>query len=150
MTLRIVPFRPADQSAAKALILDGLVEHWGFLDEGKNPDLEDIANHYAAGCFLVAWQDDEIVGTGAFIPRSEQQVENVRMSVKKALRRHGIGRKILNELCQRASQAGYTEAILETTATWQEAIEFYLQNGFESTHSQDGNLYFRKKLASDG
>jgi hypothetical protein len=31
-TLTLRPFCPADQDAAKALILTGLVEHWGFLD----------------------------------------------------------------------------------------------------------------------
>ena len=144
--LKILPFHLADQPAVKALILEGLVEHWGFLDESKNPDLENIAKSYANGIFLIAWQDDEIIGTGAFVPRTENRVEIVRMSVKKELRRQGIGREILKELCQRAKQAGYTEAILETTATWQEVIEFYLKNGFGITHYQDGDVYFRKNL----
>ena len=147
--LKIIPFQPADQTAVKALVLDGLVEHWGFLDENKNPDLEDIAKSYADGIFLVAWLDDEIVGTGAFLPRSAEQVEIMRMSVKKDLRRQGIGRNILSELCQRAKQAGYNEVILETTATWQEVIDFYLQFGFEITHYQDGDVYFRLDLGKN-
>ena len=122
------------------------MEHWGFLDESKNPDLEDIAKSYADGVFLVAWLDDEIVGTGAYISHSEEQVEIVRMSVKKELRRQGIGRNILSELCQRAKQAGYSEAVLETTTTWQEVIDFYLSFGFEITHYQDGDVYFKLRL----
>ncbi len=144
--LKIIPFRPADQPVVKALILEGLVEHWGFLDESKNPDLEDIAKSYADGVFLAAWLDDEIVGTGAYIPHSAEQVEIVRMSVKKELRRQGIGRNILSELCQRAKQTGYSEAVLETTATWQGVIDFYLQFGFEITHYQDGDVYFKLRL----
>lgn len=142
----IETFTSSDQPAAKALILDGLVNHWGVIDESKNPDLDDIATTYADGTFLVVWRDNEIIGTGAFKPHSATQVEIVRMSVKKDLRRQGIGRKILDELLRRASQAGYKEVILETTETWQDVIDFYLSYGFEITHHQDGDVWFRKDL----
>ena len=145
--IKILSFQPADQPAAKTLILDGLVEHWGFLDESKNPDIDDIATSYADGTFLVAWLDDEIVGTGAFKPHSARQVEIVRMSVKKELRRQGIGRQMLDELLRRATQAGYAEVILETTETWQDVIDFYLAYGFTITHYLDGDVYFKMRLA---
>jgi putative acetyltransferase len=144
--IKIHSFQLTDQTPAKALILEGLVEHWGFLDESLNPDLDDIATSYADGTFLVAWQGDELIGTGAFKPHSATQVEIVRMSVKKALRRQGIGRQILDELCQRAAQAGYEEVILETTETWQDVIDFYLDYGFEITHHKDGDAWFRMSL----
>jgi len=147
--IKIIPFQSADQPAAKALILDGLVEHWGFLDESKNPDLDDIATSYANGTFIVAWRDDEIIGTGAFKPHSEKQVEIVRMSVAKEMRRQGVGQQILSELCKIASEKGYAEVILETTETWQDVIDFYLQYGFVITHYLDGDVYFRKELLSD-
>ena len=147
--IKILSFQPADQPAAKTLILDGLIEHWGFLDENKNPDLDDIATTYADGIFLIAWLDDEIIGTGAFKPHSARQVEIVRMSIKKELRRQGIGRQMLDELLRRATQAGYAEVILETTETWQDVIDFYLDYGFEITHHQDGDAWFRMKLTSD-
>ena len=142
----IKTFQPADQAVSKALILEGLVEHWGFLDEGKNPDLDDIASAYVDGIFLLAWLEDKLIGTGALKPHSSTQVEIVRMSVEKALRRQGIGRKILTELCQCAAQAGYDEVILETTETWQDVIDFYLDYGFEITHYQDGDVYFKMSL----
>lgn len=144
--IKIIHFQPSDQIPAKALILGGLVEHWGSLDESKNPDLDDIATSYADGTFLVAWQDDEIIGTGAFKPHSEKQVEIVRMSVSKELRRQGIGQQILTELCNRAAQAGYEEVILETTETWDDVIAFYQNYGFEITHYLDGDVYFRMDL----
>ena len=148
-TIELKPFHPADQPAAKALILDGLVDHWGVLDESLNPDLDNIATTYADGTFLVAWLDDEIIGTGAFKPHSATQVEIVRMSVKKELRRQGIGRQILDELLRRATEAGYEGVILETTETWQDVIDFYLGYGFEITHHQDGDAWFKMKLTSD-
>ena len=45
--LRIRRFRPADQDAVKALVVAGLGEHWGGVDATLNPDLDDIASHYA-------------------------------------------------------------------------------------------------------
>jgi len=140
--IEISPFRSEDQDAVQALILAGLEEHWGFLDESKNPDLKDIAASYQAGEFLVAWLDNKIVGTGAFVPRSEQTVEIVRMSVVKCMRRQGIGRRVLGELCRRAYQRGYKRVILETTATWQSTISFYRSCGFQITHYSDGDVYF--------
>ena len=145
-TIELKPFQNQDQPAAKALILDGLVEHWGFLDESKNPDLDDIAASYAAGIFLVAWRDDEIIGTGAFNPHSEKQVEIVRMSVAKKMRRQGVGQQVLSELCRIASEKGYAEVILETTETWQDVIDFYLNYGFDITHHVDGDVYFKMDL----
>ena len=121
LTIEILPFGPEVQEPVQALILAGLEEYWGILDENKNPDLQEIASSYEKGIFLVAWLDNEIVGTGAFIPRTTDSVEVVRMSVARHLRRQGIGQKMLRELCSRANQYGYKKVILETTATWKNA-----------------------------
>ncbi len=140
------PFRPEDQAEARALILAGLAEHWGFLDPTRNPDLDDIAASYADGTFLVARRAGRIVGTGALLPRQDGVAEIVRMSVAGDLRRQGIGRLILQELCRRARQQGFRRVILETTATWHEVIAFYLRYGFHVTHYQDGDVYFALDL----
>ncbi len=128
------------------MILTGLAERWGVLDTRKNPDLNDIASSYAAGCFLVAWQGTEIVGSGAFLPRARDTVEIVRMSVRKEKRRQGIGSALLKALCWQAYRRGYRRAILETTATWEDAIAFYRHFGFRATHQKDGDLYFALAL----
>ena len=148
MRLEIQPFQPEDQNAVKALILEGLVEHWGFLDESKNPDLEDIGDSYQCGLFLVAWLDGEIAGTGAFVPRSMDTVEVMRMSVAKDIRRQGVGRQILSELCSSAQRKGYGSVILETTDTWENTIAFYKAFGFQVTHYKDGDVYFELDLGA--
>jgi GNAT superfamily N-acetyltransferase len=142
----IAPFQPADQTEAKALILNGLVEHWGFLDPTKNPDLDDIAATYANATFLVAWLDGKLVGTGALVPRSPDSAEIVRMSVDRSLRRQGVGRMILQTLVEYARQIGLRQVTLETTATWADVIAFYLNFGFHITHEQDGDIYFALDL----
>ena len=139
--IEIKPFRPEDQEPVQALILAGLEEHWGFLDESKNPDLKHISASYQKGVFLVAWLGGEVVATGAFIPRSDETVEVVRMSVAKKMRRRGFGRQMLYELCSQAVQTGYKRVILETTDTWQDVISFYKAFGFQITHYTDGDVY---------
>jgi putative acetyltransferase len=142
----IEPFLPEDQAAVKALILAGLVEHWGRLDASKNPDLDDIASSYAGGTFLVARQAGQVIGTGALVPKDENTGQIVRMSVAASQRRRGTGRLILENLLDCARRAGMREVILETTATWPEVIEFYKNAGFELTHYQGGDAYFRLGL----
>jgi len=144
--VEIVTFRPEDQDATRALVLAGLVEHWGYLDESKNPDLEDIGASYADGTFLVARLDGEIVGSGALLPHTKETAQIVRMSVARRLRRRGIGRRILRELCRRAYRAGYKSMVLETTETWTGVIAFYQRFGFRVTHRSGGNVYFALDL----
>jgi putative acetyltransferase len=142
----IEPFRPEDQPAVKALVLAGLVEHWGWLDPYKNPDLEDISSSYAASVFLVARQAGQIIGTGALVTRLGDTGEIVRMSVAASHRRQGIGRSILQNLIDHARKAGLKRIILETTASWSEVIEFYKTAGLELSHSKDGDAYFYQDL----
>ncbi len=147
--IKIVPFQPENQAAVKRLILDGLAEHWGWLDPHKNPDLNDIANTYAGDTFLVAWDTDTIIGTGALVHRTDDTAEIVRMSVAKKARRQGIGRMILEQLVARARDEGMSKIVLETTETWQEVIAFYLNAGFHITHSRDGDVYFEMLLKKE-
>ena len=140
--VEIRPFHPNDQEPVRELILAGLEEYWGRLDQSKNPDLHDIADSYRDGIFLVACLDGQIVCTGALLPRSVETAEIVRMSVARHLRRQGIGRQMLAELCSRAYQRGFRQVILETTATWKNAIAFYQAFGFQISHYADGDVYF--------
>ncbi|GAP12689.1 N-acetylglutamate synthase [Longilinea arvoryzae] len=146
--IRFLPFQAEDQAAVKALILAGLAGHWGTLDLSLNPDLNDIGRSYAGAYFLVAWQGQTVVGTGALVPLSADTAQIVRMSVAAGLRRKGIGGQILARLCDHARLNGLQKIILETTATWQDVIEFYQTHGFRITHYQDGDAYFVLALSA--
>lgn len=142
----IRPFAAPDQAAAKALVQDGLGEHWGWVDQTLNPDLNDIAASYRDGVFLVAERDAEIIATGAFVPEAPGVVQIVRMSVRADCRRAGIGRRMLASLLERARAAGHSRIVLETTDTWDEVIAFYLANGFVDTRRSDGEVWFEFEL----
>jgi putative acetyltransferase len=135
-------FEPEDQDAVKELILQGLEEHWGWRDQSKNPDLDDISQSYADSLVIVATDGPSIVGTGALVPRGDGVGEVVRMSVAADRRRRGIGSAVLAELIAAARRLGYGRLILETTATWADVIAFYQRHGFRFTHEYDGDAYF--------
>jgi GNAT superfamily N-acetyltransferase len=145
--ITIRPFQSGNQAEAKKLILAGLAEHWGTLDPSKNPDLDNISLNYADGLFLVALENNKIIGTGALVPKSANTAEIVRMSVAANARRHGLGKRILRELCEYAQQNGYKKLVLETTETWHEVIQFYKEFGFQITHHLDGDVYFALDLS---
>ena len=148
VTLRY--FEPGDQDAAKDLILAGLAEHWGERDLTLNPDLNDIATSYADAVFIVGELADRIIGVGALVPRSDEEAEIVRMSVDSDLRRSGIGRQILQRLCDEGRQMGFSRIILETTVTWDGVIAFYQRFGFQITHYEESpfgrDVYFALDL----
>lgn len=144
--MEIRPFQTTDQPAAKALILAGLAAHWGWLDPTRNPDLDNIAASYTSGVFLVAYDRGELVGTGALIPAGKRAGQLVRMSVAESRRRQGLGRGLLQALITAARERGYTRLVLETTATWAEAIAFYEANGFHRSHEADGDVYFVRQI----
>lgn len=144
--IKIRKFEPQDQVQVKNLILAGLVDHWGFLDSTKNLDLDDIQVSYQEATFLVATLHNEIVGCGALVPLSASTAQIMRMSILNTYRRQGIGTLLLDGLLMEAKRKGVRQVILETTSSWEDAVSFYLQNGFKITHVLEGNTYFSKKI----
>ncbi|MDE2890801.1 MAG: GNAT family N-acetyltransferase [Gemmatimonadota bacterium] len=147
--ISIKPFEREDQDTVRNLILDGLAEHWDEVDTKLNPDLNDIGASYEGATFLVAWLDGEIVGSGALVPSSDHVAEIVRMSVAAEYRRHGIGRQILERLCQKAKESGIQRIVLETSSSWTEAIVFYRRFGFRVTSRHNGRFGCEVHFALD-
>lgn len=145
-SVEIRPFKREDQLPARQLILNGLAEHWGWLDLSKNPDLDDIAACYSGGVFLVAVHRGEIIGTGGLLPGADRSAQIVRVHVAEHYRRMGVGSLIMDALSEIARGMGFMRLVLETTATWEDAIAFYRRLGFQTTHHLDGDVYMAKQL----
>jgi ribosomal protein S18 acetylase RimI-like enzyme len=154
----IRPFTPADQPAARQLILAGLGEHFGFIDETANPDLDDITAHYPAcgAPFLVAEDvptsildgKGPIVGTAALVAEDASTGRIVRVSVDRALRRCGLGRTLLDALIVCAQQRGMTALLVETNHDWADAVGFYRGQGFVPYDQDDVSIYMRRELSA--
>ena len=132
MVFQIRSFKASDQQATRELILAGLGEHWGWIDETLNPDLDDITSNYLQNgyTFLIVESDDEIVGTGALITKANGTGRIVRMSVSKIHRRKGIGRAIVEHLLDAARSKGFSKVVVGTELEWNDAIGLYEQCGF--------------------
>lgn len=150
MHVDIRPFEPTDQQAARALILAGLSERWGTIDESANPDLDDIEGFYGSGNFFVGFLDGELFATGGLIPESDSTVRIARMWVAKRLRRAGVGSQMIEYLLNLAPRRRFRKIVLETTDAWQDAILFYSKHGFRICDRRDGDFHFVINLTRDG
>ncbi len=144
----IRPFRPADQAAARRLILQGLGEHFGVVDETLNPDIDDIAACYLdrGHLFLVALAAGDIIGTGALIFEDGPTGQLVRVSVARDCRRLGLGRALVARLIGAGRDRGLTRLWMETNDDWAAAIGLYRSCGFTEYDHRDGNIYMRRDL----
>lgn len=130
--LRIRSFEAGDQEQARRLILEGLGEHFGYIDETLNPDLDDILHNYldAGQIFVVACIGRQLGGTGALLSHGEGISELVRISTCKAYRQRGIGQAIVTYLVNVARLRGDRRIIVKTNASWHDAIRLYQRLGF--------------------
>ena len=150
--LVIRPMQPEDQPTVRRLILDGLADHFGEIDETRNPDIDDLLGHYGPmdGFSIVAERDGELVGVGTFHAEGERAARLVRMSVRGYQRVRGLGRALVRRLLDEARARGYQEAVCETCDDWEDAIALYRRCGFSEVGRRDGDIHFRLGLAEDG
>lgn len=139
----IRPFRPEDQQTVRALVLAGLGDHFGQIDETKNPDLDDItANYVSRGARVVVAEIDGVtVGAGTLVEEGPGVGRLVRMSVARDQRGRGIGRQLVTHLLDEARRRGYRRVVVETTDDWQDAIGLYRACGFQTEGFRDGDIH---------
>ncbi|MBN1995275.1 MAG: GNAT family N-acetyltransferase [Anaerolineae bacterium] len=148
MALVIRSFQPADQDAVRQLILAGLGEHFGWIDQACNPDLDDIQTHYikAGHVFVVAEANGEIIGTGALLAENKNTARLKRMSVRREYWRRGIGRILVAHLLNVAWQQGFTQVRVSTEPDWADAIGLYQSCGFSEERRDQVGVYFSLTL----
>ena len=144
--LTIALIQIEDHACAKALIVEGLTGRWGCYEERYNPDLADFPDFYLRSSVFIAKHEGRVVGVGILQPCDSTTAQIVRMSVSSDFRRAGVGSNILSSLLNAARRQGVKRIVLETSATWQSAIQFYTKQGFRPTHRHDGDQYFEFSL----
>jgi putative acetyltransferase len=85
------------------------------------------------GIFLVAMDDDTLIGTGAIRRLNENTAELKRMWLLEAYHNQGIGYRLAQALFSFAQAAGYRHICLMTGALQIRAISFYQRLGFYYT-----------------
>lgn len=145
---QIRPFSHSDQEDAKSVILEGLGNHFGYIDETLNPDLDDIWQHYIVkgDIFVVAECEGELVGTGGLIREIGGNGRLVRMSVRQLHQRKGIGQSIVCHLIEKAQEQGYRHLLVETNFDWNDAIGLYLSCGFQEYDRDEESIHLRLRF----
>lgn len=160
-TPRTRDFSTEDQAAVSRLIEDGLRHRWGSkYDSSYNPDIVDLWANYVApgGQIVVAEIDTEIVATGilciepapSFVaPLSEAQTipRLRRISVSEAHRRKGLGRLIVEDLFDRSTKLGFTEALVSTDTPWTDAVALYESCGFTTIYTDTEETHLLRRTA---
>jgi ribosomal protein S18 acetylase RimI-like enzyme len=146
--LIIRAFAPSDQVAARRLILAGLAEHFGAVDETRNPDIDDIAANYVdrGHLFMVADDAESLVGTAALVFEDGAGAQVVRVSVASRSRRRGLARALVMRLIEAGRALGLARLWMETNDDWEPAIALYRACGFTSYDQRDGNIYMEVDL----
>ena len=142
MPIRVRRFVPSDQSQCRAVILEGLAEHFGFIDESRNPDLNDIQGSYLAvgNDFYVALVGGQVVGTvGLLFEPGRARI--VRMSVAKLHRKQGIATALLNKCMAAARKGGLPELVAFTEPHWSDAVGFYTASGFKQLGMDEEDIH---------
>lgn len=136
------------QEEAKEIILNGLAERFGFLDDTLNPDLNDIQHYYIdkGDIFIVGLYHSTAVCTGALTKEDHATGRIERMSVLKAYRQQGLASIMLLELEKRAKELGYVKLVLETNKSWLDAIQFYKKHGFIEFNIDEQLIHMEKSL----
>lgn len=163
-TSTIRDFTPADQAAARAIILDGMKERWGGdFDPELNADLDDLYASYvdpgtarggrSAGSEVVvatvssgpeSWSEtgaEAVVGVGILVREADGLGRIVRMSVVRSRRRQGIARAIISELVRRARAMAHHAIIASTDTPWSDAVALYENSGFRVTEADDADIH---------
>lgn len=142
------PFTTPDQAAVRMLVLQGLGEHFGCIDETMNPDMDDVdANYIQPGhLFILAEVDGQLAGTGALKTVAPDVAQMVRVSVCSAQRRHGVGRAIVTQLVQAARQHQFERVLVETNNDWPDAIGLYRSCGFGEYARDDVSVYMMLQI----
>ena len=81
---------------------------------------------------VVAFQNEQAIGCGAFRKFDANTVEIKRMYVKVTYRGSGVANTVLSFLEEWASEEGFTKCVLETGNRQIDAIKFYKKSGYRS------------------
>jgi putative acetyltransferase len=101
---------------------------------------------------IVAYENSEPVGCGAFKKFDDNRVEIKRMYTASEHRGIGVASKILKELESWSQEMSYSTSILETGKRQIEAVQFYKKNNYKiiTNYGQylgkDNSLCFEKEL----
>lgn len=134
----IIDFAPRHAEAFRALNLAWIRQHW----EPEPADFQalDHPREYIlepGGHITMAELDGEVVGTCALLKMADGGYELAKMTVAEHARGHGIGRRLIEAVIERARQLGGHRVFLESNSVLKTAITLYEDMGFRYIEGVD-------------
>ncbi len=138
--------RPSDNAAIAKVIRDTLAE-FGANHPGTvyfDPTTDHLFELFdvPGAMYHVAVLDNRIVGGGGIFPSEglpPETCELVKMYLLPEVRGIGLGRKLISECLQRATETGYRQVYLESMPELTKALKVYEIFGFEYLDGPMGN-----------
>ena len=99
----------------------------------EQPDLLDIPNCYEknGGAFYIAVENNEIIGTFAFMNYGNKNAVLKKFFVRKDFRNKKLGLALYNTVLEKLKQDGYKQALLDTPTVALASHRFYEKAGFK-------------------
>jgi GNAT superfamily N-acetyltransferase len=145
------PYVTADRDAVMRLVGEVLAEHgFSLATGGLERDLAEAHATYggARAGFWVAVRGEEVVGTVAVRPRSEDTCEIKRLYLRADMRGAGLGQALYAHAEAFARAAGYGSIWLDSSRRFQKARALYERNGFvlleELDNEWEDNVYEKR------
>ena len=133
MTERIRDFKPGEEKIAQDLLSLGLQAYGLQTDYDRtDADILDIQEQYInhGGLFRFMESDEQIIGMYGLFRVSQTVCELRKMYLHPAYKGRGFGHLLMQDALEKATEAGFSEMILETNSCLKEAIAMYLKYGF--------------------
>jgi GNAT superfamily N-acetyltransferase len=150
--------RPAESESEIGFVRDLWREYWESFGlpmdfQGFGHELQGLPGVYgAAGALLLlALFHDEAAGTIALRRLDATAGEIKRLYLRPKYRGHGLGRRLLETVTDRAAAMGYESLYADTLPSMADALRLYERAGFErieaySTTPTPGAIYLKREL----
>lgn len=150
MKIKVRAIEKSDSTQMKEIIVSSL-ENLDIVGEGctsKDEELNDLNFSFAGEdkkyCVVVDGNTGEVLGGGGFARLkgtnlNEGICEFQKFYFKEKIQGKGFGKKLLSCLIDRAKEAGYKIAYLETHHKMEKAIKLYEKHGFKYLEKPMGN-----------
>jgi len=148
----------AESAAHLGAVRDLWREYWESFSlplefQGFGEELEGLPGVYGAagGALLLAFYKSEPAGTIALRRLDQASGEVKRLYLRPKHRGHGLGRRLLEAVMERAAIIGYECLYADTLPVMMEALSLYQRAGFEqiepySKTPTPGAIYLKRRL----
>jgi GNAT superfamily N-acetyltransferase len=141
LALEIEPADTAVSLALQRAFLDEIAALYPGFDPALAPSAEPVEVAPPQGAWIVAYVDGRAVGCGGFKRLDDETAEVKRLYLDPSVRGHGVGRRLLATLEERARESGYVRVRLDTGAKQPIALALFHGAGYRDIPDYNGNPF---------